>query len=483
MNYKNINDIIYKRKNYSYNIELDSPFLSSYAKDDKITNNSLLLKKLFILKPIYSKKDKSIKIKNTWHFRNIFNNYFCFCYGQSCLYQNIPQDCKYKLYLSIIYNNRFLYNKTDYLLGDFLFEYIATGDAYILFKEMINRKLPAHYVTERKDIYKEYSNDNKDLLRIIPIYNKEYNITGDTLEKYLNLFLKLKAVISGAEFYSNYNIFYKIEYINFICLGHGVNYFKSFLYRDYYGYNKYNKIILPSDKIIKIAKKYGWKEDNIIKVGLPKWDLFDNYIIKIKKISEEKRKLLTKYIFIMFTWRGLNKGKEISPYYFNNIFLLLNDYELNKALEKNKINIYISIHHNLLDKQKMIKLNKNIKYIKQENIVECLTNSSLIISDFSSVIFDLIYQKKPFIIYIPDLEDPNIKDLYTQEYLEIINSLKNGSIFFENKCFNIKDVIKKILYYINNNFKLEKQLLHFYNNFEFKGKNHVNNLINYLEHL
>ena len=38
-----------------------------------------------------------------------------------------------------------------------------------------------------------------------------------------------------------------------------------------------------------------------------------------------------------------------------------------------------------------------IKYVQQEEILECLTNSSLIISDFSSVIFDMIYQKKPFI--------------------------------------------------------------------------------------
>ena len=93
---------------------------------------------------------------------------------------------------------------------------------------MIKQNLSAHYVTERKDIFNQYISSNNEDLIIIPINNKQYNITGDSLEKYLNLFLKLKAVISGAEFYSIYNIFYYIEYINFICLGHGVNYFKPF---------------------------------------------------------------------------------------------------------------------------------------------------------------------------------------------------------------------------------------------------------------
>lgn len=490
--------IIYKKKeefkylsffnfkiiNYKSNLNIDdnkfNPFYLYFKKVD-IINNSLSLKNFYLSSPNFSKKNDIAKSKNSWYFKNIFNNYFCFCYGKKCNYQNIPQECKYKFYLYIIDLNKLLYKKTDYLLADFLFEDRAPGDAYILFKEMLKKNFTVHYLTERKDIYNEYFNENKELLRIIPIYNKEYNITGDTIEKYLNLFLRIKVVISGAEFYSIYNIFYNIEYITFICLGHGVNYFKSFLYNDYYGAKRYNKIILPSETIIKIAKKYGWSEDNIIKVGLPKWDLFDNYTSNIKSFSNEKIKLINKSIFMMFTWRSLRKGKEISPYYFNNILKLLNDIKLNKILENKNIYMHASVHHNLLSKQDLIKVNKNIKYVRQEEILECLTNSSLIISDFSSVIFDIIYQNKPFILYIPDSDDPNIKELYSEEYFEIINNLKNGSIFFENKFFNIEDTIQKIIYYINNNFKIENKLKRFYKYFKFKGKNHINTLINYLK--
>ena len=122
-----------------------------------------------------------------------------------------------------------------------------------------------------------------------------------------------------------------------------------------------------------------------------------------------------------------------------------------------------------------------IKYVQQEEILECLTNSSLIISDFSSVIFDMIYQKKPFIIYIPDVDDININNLYSQQYLDIIYGLRNNSIYFENKFFNINDTINKIIYYINNNFTLDKKLKKFYQIFNFTKKNHTKQLINYLK--
>ena len=89
--------------------------------------------------------------------------------------------------------------------------------------------------------------------------------------------------MSGAKIFSINNLFYYIEYITYICLGHGISYFKDFLYKDYYSNKIYNKIVLPpSDIIISNAKKYGWKDDNIIRIGLPRWDIFIKYDIKLQ---------------------------------------------------------------------------------------------------------------------------------------------------------------------------------------------------------
>ena len=110
-------------------------------------------------------------------------------------------------------------------------------------------------------------------------------------------------------------------------MGHGVNYFKPFLYKDYYGCKRYDKIVLPSEKVISIAMNYGWKRTNIIKIGLPKWDLFYNYSLSKEYQTREK------CIFMMFTWRKLKRGKKISPKYLNNIKKILNDSKLKNLLD------------------------------------------------------------------------------------------------------------------------------------------------------
>ena len=59
--------------------------------------------------------------------------------------------------------------------------------------------------------------------------------------------------------------------------------------------------------------------------------------------------------------------------------------------------------------------------------------------------------------------------------------MKNNIIKFENKFFTIEEVIKKIIYYINNNFELEKKLKIFYDSFKFKHQNSINQFIKYLK--
>ena len=427
-------------------------------KIDKEIDNSNIINKTFLLKQSYmSSPQLSIKSdfarkEETWYFKNIYNNYFCYCKystNSKCLYQKIPQVCKYKLYLNIIDNNRNSYiNKTDYLLADFSLPETAPCEAFLVFKEMIKQNLNAHYITQRDDIFKKYNNLN--LYNNFPIIYGPTYINGDFLEKYLDIFIKLKAVISGAKIYSINNLFYNIEYITYICLGHGISYLKDFLYKDYYSQKVYNKIFLPnSNLLISNAIKFGWDNNNIIKIGLPRWDIFINYEKNSLNNSIENYS-----IFVMFTWREIKKNNKISKYYFKNILNLINNRDIIKNLEVKDIVLYFSLHHNMEEYKYMFHQNNYIKYINQEKINECLKIVSLIVTDFSSIIFDLILRYKPYVLYIPDSDDPNIKKIYSKEYYDIINGLKNGSIIFENKFFNLNETIKKIIFYINKILKI-----------------------------
>ena len=95
-----------------------------------------------------------------------------------------------------------------------------------------------------------------------------------------------------------------------------------------------------------------------------------------------------------------------------------------------------------------------------------------------------MYQRKPVIMFIPDANDNNIKNYYDNDYISMINSLKNGTIYFENKFFKVEEVVDKIIYYIRNDFKLEENIKTFYDSFELNsGQNHIQTFINYVENL
>ena len=467
-----------KSKYYKYiywnNFKFDCLFFNQVY-ENFINDNNNLLKKSYILKPICSSKNK-IEIKlNEWYFYNFFNCYFCFCKGNYCSFQNIPQNCKYYFYLNIIDNNKDIYNKTDYLFGDFIYNEYSSDDTFPIFEEMINKNFPVHYLTQKINIYKKYCNFKEKCISIIKVIDKNDIINGDFLEKYLTLFLKLKAVISGAEFFFTDNLFYNINYITYISVGHGVSFFKSFLYSNdsYYGNKIFNKILIPpSKKLISLAKQKGWGNDDIIKINLPKWDKYNKY---------ENNK--NKSIFIMFTWRDINENETISNDFLNNISELINNNKLIKKLKEKNIYFYFTFHHKQFQYKSKIKLNKYIKYIEEKDISNILSETNLIVTDFSSIIFDLIYRRRPFIIFIPDSNDPTIKNKYNKNYFKLIENMKNNKIQFENKYFSVQETILKIIFYIDNDFQLEKKLKKFYDSFEFKKENSTLKFIEYLEKL
>ena len=244
--------------------------------------------------------------------------------------------------------------------------------------------------------------------------------------------------------------------------------------------NIYNKILLPpSNIIISKAKTFGWNDDNIIRIGLPRWDIFLKYDSNFTKDENINKKS----IFIMFTWRDLNQNKSISKFYFKNIFSLLDNQKLNHVLKIKNYTLFFSLHHMIEQYKLLFYKNKIIKYVNQDQIIDCLTKSSLLVSDFSSILFDIMARKKPFIIYIPDCEDPDLYYIYNMYYYNIINNFKNGSIKFENVFFNIKNAIDKIIYYINNNFKLDLKLKQFYEQFNLFGGNNTSNFIKYVKNI
>ena len=501
--YLTLNFNFYKYINLSDTNHInDKIFDLNFVKDEYLRNHSKtkrrdtykdnLLKINYMKAPISDLK-RSVhrqSKKGGWIYKNIYNNYFCFCVGKRCLKEEVKQMCKLNFYKYVIDINRNLYPKTHFIFVDFIFKSLPSDDTFPVFEEMIKKNMSAHYITEKPELYKEYCENKTKCQTIIPMNKLEYFKFGEFVEKYLTLILKLKSVISCKQnsfHYLSY-LFYKVEYITYIAVGHGVDFFKDYLFEPYriYGSKINNKVLIPPSKVlVDLAVRKGWEEENIIQINLPRWDRYSNsnYFLSGNITSNS--------ILIMFTWRYTKWWmgyQELSEMYHANIVNLLEDEELGEALTKKNMTLYFTLHR-YVNRRFLKRYNEAInkisylKFLNQNEISECLSKTNLVVSDFSSVIFDLMSRDKPFVIYVPDENDKNINKLYTGDYIRLIQDFRKGKITFANKCESVKQTVAKIIYYINNNFQLEPKLKDFYKSFNFKTKNNTNEFIDYLINL
>ena len=481
INYSNIlyfeNDTIFKVSK----IDFKNKYFLPQLQNNNIIIKTKKLKKLYISKSFCTLK-RNFSIGTKWIFANIFNEYFCFCKGLNCLNISISKVCKYKFYLYLIDKNHHIYKKTDILLMDFIFKRFSSDDVFPIFEEMIKRNINAHYFTEREDIYEKYCNNKSNCDTVIHADASSYKINGDFLEKHFTLILKLKQVLSSVGVSINFinNVFFNIDYITYICIGHGISYFKYYLYDNYYGPQNFDKLLIPnSEKLITVPIKHGWKEENLLKYNLPRWEKY-NFI---NESNCQNGNITSNSIFIMFTWREVKRRRSISRDLLISILNLLNNKQIINNLKIHNITLYFTLHHKLLRYKNLFNIENGSIFIDENQIAECLSKTQLVITDFSSIVFDMIYRRKPYIMFIPDAKDKIIKINYENTSYNVIKDFQNKVLNFENVFFNINSTIKKINYYIDNNFQLDEKLRKFYDEFNFKKGPIISDFINNLNNI
>ena len=487
----NYDDVNHTNDNMFDPYKVKQEYISSYNETfTNALNKSYYLKREYLRPPNFDLRRNNATFDEDWNFNNFYNDYFCFCVGDKCFDKEVTKGCKYKFYMTIIEKYKNLYPKTEYVFADFIFNYLSSDDAYPIFQEMIEQHYPAHYITENPQIIDKYCPHDIYLDECEPIIYVNTNY-ADSIEKYLTLILKMKAFITCRS--TDYNkvgfLLYMIDYITYITIGHGVCYFKDYLFsnRRIYGPDMNDKVLIPpSEPLIAIAVKFGWNIDNIIKINLPKWDKYDgnNKVI----IEQYNNNIANNSILIMFTYRmtRIAWNYNMSKYYFENITKLIFNERLQKELTENNITLYFSLHRMVNPgyqkqyKQKLKQYN-NVQVLQQNSLSECLSKTNLVITDFSSILFDLMYRNKPFIIYLPDGDDPLIDQLYTPDYINLIKRMNNREFNIANICNNVEETVDKIIYYIKNKFQIDRELKKF---FDYIGlKNEGSNIQKFIDYL
>lgn len=179
--------------------------------------------------------------------------------------------------------------------------------------------------------------------------------------------------------------------------------------------------------------KYNYDGSIVKALGLPRYD----------NLCSEK--VLKKHILFMPTWRMNIKNKQsfLKSDYFKELDFLINNENLIELLDKKGYKLVFKPHPELLIYLDELNINKNVILAIDEKYQKLFNESSLLITDYSSVFFDFAYLKKPVIYFHSNPYH------YEEGYFDY------ESMGFGDVIRNNQDLINKIKFYLFFNCQME----------------------------
>ena len=232
-----------------------------------------------------------------------------------------------------------------------------------------------------------------------------------------------------------------IDKKRFVFLQHGVLGLKIVDKTFNYGTaNSAELFITSSDFEKEIVKEcFGYKDEKVIVTGLSRWDVLSN-----KANSENKQ------ILFMPTWRNWMEEVEQEDFIKSDYYIayksFLSSPELSNLLEINNIVLNFYVHPKYMSYIKGLEINsEHIRVIRygEEKLNELLMRANLLITDYSSVAWEMYYLKKPVIFYFFDLEKYN---RYQGSYMDLQKDI------FGDTVYNPQDLVDLLDEYNKSNF-------------------------------
>ena len=204
----------------------------------------------------------------------------------------------------------------------------------------------------------------------------------------------------------------------------------------------FNLVITSNEREKKIfIDTYGFGENEVAVTGCARFDALDSF----------RRAESSRIILIAPTWRKWLKGirkVETSKYYYYWVSLLENEHFL-ALLDRHDITVYFQPHFNMIEKMEAIcARSPRIKIMNKGNpIQELIIKADMLVTDYSSVMYDFYFQKKPVVNFMFDriewerqLDGPPLVDFDHE--------------FADKPVTEITEVIKKVDEYIEKKFEI-----------------------------
>lgn len=158
-------------------------------------------------------------------------------------------------------------------------------------------------------------------------------------------------------------------------------------------------MISGSDYHEKVIKRSFWYDGKIAQTGTPKCDVFFKDVPSIKNKVREIYNVSTNELIILYAPTFRNNNLESIKFDFQELVDKLND-------DTKKYKLLIRLHPNVSQESLNFEYSENVlNATDYDDIQELLYSSDILITDYSSSMFDMLIAKKKCILYTPDLKE------------------------------------------------------------------------------
>lgn len=341
---------------------------------------------------------------------------------------------------------------------------LTIKDNQIAFVSLESNRLES----DLKLIYEELAKEKQFLLKTVLInYNKK-SLLNNFL--YMLNCIKQIYIINTSKVVlitdNNYVISnFKRSGVKVIQVWHATGAIKKFgnAIKREYPIKNYDYVIANSDYWKKpYQEAFNIEQNNIIVTGMPRVD----HLVDQNYLNNTKTNLLKKYPIL--------KGKKVilyAPTFRGNIYQGFKsiDFDAKKILDQLGDEYVIICKYHPLLLNAVLNDDSRIINLNHENTHDLFTVSDMLISDFSSIIFDYAFLNKPMYFFVPDL----------QEYLDTLGrfvdyrKIMPGAI-----CDNEEQLVKAILK--NKTYDLEFFLQTF---FKYQDGNNTKRVVDFIKTL
>ncbi|MCF1622055.1 CDP-glycerol glycerophosphotransferase family protein [Tetragenococcus koreensis] len=358
-------------------------------------------------------------------------------------YENKKNKLKEKLaYVIYLAMKPFYYRNKDIWLGFEKFSATAQDNGYAFFQYVDKNKLHDNFYFILDKHSSDYEEVRKQSNKVVPFMSFKYllliyasNLLVSSENKRHVYNLRIKSGIVPKKIASKQSVF----------LQHGVTALKqSNVFKKAKGRGNFSLVIATSELEEEIINQ-NWKYElnEIAVTGFSRWDkLFD-------KSQDRKHKK----IFVMPTWRTWMEDMPKEDFkrtdYYDNYINFLNSKDLEVTLKKHDLQLVFFLHPKFKQYISEFKLDSehiSLKEFQNIKVNEEIMEASLMISDYSSVTWDMFFMKKPVLFYQFDYEK---YERYEGSYIDMATQL------FGERALNKQELIQLVQEYAENGFQLK----------------------------